>query len=80
MSDWIEVNMPWRSFEDDSLRGNGLNNAGTLIRMADGKEFLIGDINELGGVCDDCMGFDRKSIVAAYKIVWQPEVIDVQGI
>ena len=27
---------------------------GTIIKMKDGRELLVGDVNQLGGVCDDC--------------------------
>ena len=27
---------------------------GTLIIMADGRKLLVGHMNQLGGVCDDC--------------------------
>jgi len=28
---------------------------GTIIKMRDGRKLLVGDINPLGGVCDDCV-------------------------
>lgn len=28
---------------------------GTLIIMVDGRRLLVGSINQMGGVCDDCM-------------------------
>lgn len=41
--------------------------------MEDGSEYLIGHINQLRGVCDDCTEFGKDEIVKAYKIVWEPE-------
>jgi len=33
---------------------------GDRIRLDSGEELLIGDVNELGGVCDDChVGHER---------------------
>jgi len=60
-----------------SFVGMGLNKAGTLIEVESGDEtsqYLIGDINKLQGVCDDCMAFDANAIVKRYKIVWIPEL------
>lgn len=57
-----------------SFCGLGLNNVGVLVELEDEvnlMQYLIGDINQLGGVCDDCMGFRKeKAIVKRYKIVW----------
>ena len=35
---------------------------GTVVRMMDGRELLVGDINTVGGVCDDCVP-DRNTEV-----------------
>jgi hypothetical protein len=55
-----------------SFCGRKLNQPGTLIEVKiDGelKQLLIGDINTLGGVCDDCMDFGRDVIVVRYKVL-----------
>lgn len=57
-----------------SFCGRGLNKPGTLIEVVIGgktETFLIGDVNCLGGVCDDCMMFDRSVIVKRYAVVWE---------
>ena len=70
---WIEINLPfWDWKENDSFSGRGLNIPGVLIRMKDGEEYLIGHINEIRGVCDDCTEFGSDAIVAAYQFVWKP--------
>lgn len=72
---WIEINLPfWDCKENDSFSGRGLNMPGVLIRMKDGAEYLIGHINELRGVCDDCTEFGSDAIVAAYQVVWTPNI------
>ena len=38
--------------------------AGTRIRMASGRVLLVGDINELGGSCDDCRPHEWDEEVA----------------
>jgi hypothetical protein len=81
MSDWIELGIPYGSVwsstfpyeEMDSFAKRELNKPGTLIRMQNGKVYLIGDINEIKGMCDDCTAFESESIVDAYKVVWKPE-------
>jgi len=55
-----------------SFCGQKLNKPGTLLEIKIGKELkqcLIGDINILGGVCDDCMGFGKDAIVVRYKVL-----------
>jgi len=37
-----------------SFRGAGLNVPGTLIQLSNGSVELIGTINQLCEVCDDC--------------------------
>ncbi len=59
-----------------SFSGIGLNKPGTLVEVElDGKlyQFLIGHINNVRGVCDDCVQFDRSTIVKRYKVIWSEE-------
>lgn len=60
-----------------SFSGMGLNKPGTLIEVKIGeelKQYLIGDINPICGVCDDCTEFSsRETIVVRYKVVWSNE-------
>ena len=62
---WIPYGGSWESF-----RKAGLSNPGVLVYIKGGKEFLIGDINELGGCCDDCVSINKDDIVEKYKVVW----------
>ena len=55
------------------FRQDNLAMPGTVIELSTGKQYLIGDINPYGGVCDDCMEFSPSDIVCAYHIVWQKE-------
>lgn len=83
MSDWIECNLPYYSKsyylnnekKNDSFSGLGLNKPGTLIEVqVDGKikQYLIGHINCLTGVCDDCCAFEKdEATVLRYKVVWE---------
>ncbi len=59
-----------------SFSKSKFNVPGVLIEVEkDGKifQYLIGDINISGGVCDDCMAFDREDIVKRCKIVWKDD-------
>ena len=75
---WVELNLPFGNVygpglvELDSFAKRGLNNPGVLVRMQDGSEYLIGDINKIRGVCDDCTEFSEEAIVSAYLVVWTP--------
>lgn len=52
-----------------SFIGNGLNKSGTLIELEDGRQFLIGEINTTGGICDHCLAFNREIIIKRYKVL-----------
>lgn len=58
---WLEVNQPWRTFRSD-LRCK----PGVMVHVTSGRSllsvFLIGDINEVGGFCDDC-GIGEEAMV-----------------
>lgn len=80
---WREIQPAWTEYKEKyiewekannqkSFCGRKLNQPGTLIEILDDKKlkyFMIGDINILGGVCDDCMGFSKDAIVARYKVL-----------
>ena len=73
-NDWIEVNIPfWHTRGGTDFVSLDLNKAGTLIDTEKGI-FLIGHINQVGGICDDCSDFDDDTIVKRYKIVWEEEL------
>lgn len=48
---------------------------GDVLKLRSGQVVLVGDVNILLGVCDDCIDFDRGDIVAVASI-W--EVIDAK--
>lgn len=57
--------------EKVSFCAGKLNKPGTLVLMENGKLYLIGDINCIRGMCDDCTAFEAEDIVVAYKVVWE---------
>jgi hypothetical protein len=73
---WKDIDITWRAF-----CARGLNKPGTFIKVKgrrddgsmnyyDSKPLLIGDINELGGICDDCTEFkERDMIVISYAVI-----------
>lgn len=65
------------NLKKESFSGLGLNKPGTLIEVKVGdevKQYLIGHINPICGVCDDCCEFDsRTAIVLRYKVIWSDE-------
>ena len=85
MSEWISVNIPFGplyardgDFEElDSFTKRKLNKVGTLVQMKGGKKYLIGSINCLRGVCDDCTAFGTKDQVKKYKVfVFEEDIED----
>ena len=81
MAKWKRCGLPYGpSYNTDGSRkktfsSEGLAKPGTIIevdlpigrRKTEVKEFLIGDINPLRGVCDDCVGFDKETVVLRYR-------------
>jgi hypothetical protein len=68
-----------------SFCGARLNKPGTLIERKDGDEIayeVIGHINKNGGVCDDCMGISKDTMILRYKMLWDQlpttKVVDPQ--
>jgi len=76
-NEWIDLNLPFgrvygKDFKDlPSAREKGIISSGTLIEFADtGEKMLVGDVNVLGGLCDDCC-VEKERIVRRYKVVWE---------
>lgn len=70
-NDWLEVNLPWR-VGIVSFRRHPACRSGTYIEMKKGDtgnivKYLIGDINELGGGCDDYLAIRDNDTVLRYK-------------
>ena len=73
---WLEYQENIKRYDDEigkkSFCGKGLNKPGTMIEIKVGndlRQLLIGDVNVLGGVCDDCMMFDNDVIILRYKVL-----------
>ena len=43
---------------------------GMLLELESGDRYLVGDINPLGGGCDDCPLVSRNDIIHRYAVVW----------
>ena len=83
VNEWMKSHPLWVAYQkaikthdeeqgQKSFCGKELNKPGTLIEVLDNnilKQYLIGDINSLGGVCDDCMGFGKDAVVVRYKVL-----------
>ena len=68
-TDWIDLNLPYWSWEGKSFEGLNLNKPGTIIDTKQGI-FLIGHINPLRTICDDDKEFDDHTIIERYKVIW----------
>lgn len=58
----MEYNKTWEEFFSDEL-----NEPGTIIETESGSEYLIGDINTTGGICDCCTGINKNTIIVNYR-------------
>lgn len=59
----------------NSFYGHPARQPGTLIEVETAKglnQYLLGHINPLRGVCDDCTAFPSDAIVKRYCVVWRP--------
>jgi hypothetical protein len=84
--EWIYLGLPYgpdyddKFDEIDSFSKRGLNKPGTLIEVRHHKgsdkappykrQYLIGHINTMRGICDDCTAFDKEDKVLRYKVIW----------
>jgi len=66
-TEWIEFGLPYWRFGHAEL-----NKPGTLVDV-DSKIYLIGHINPLSGICDDCTEFEYDAIVKRYKVIWEED-------
>jgi hypothetical protein len=72
--EWIEVNLPFDGYSGDKLPHLGdILKPGMVVEMADGSQYLLGDINMNRGLCDCCAAFARGDIVKRYKVVYEKE-------
>jgi hypothetical protein len=74
MSDWVEFNGRFSSYDKDApgleqALGND-HLAGLLIELDDGSQELIGSINTNGGVCDCCRQVTPSTVVRRYRRVF----------
>jgi hypothetical protein len=64
MSDWIDG--PPSPGED------GVIPAGILLEFEDGEQSLIGHVNQMNGLCDDCTADNQIHNAVRHKVVWTP--------
>ena len=56
----------WSAWCLDREKEQHAGKVGLVVEMSDGETYLIGDINELRGVCDDCAAFRTNKTVVAW--------------
>lgn len=54
----------------ETFVGKGLARPGTVIELENGKIHVIGSINTVGGVCDDCVDIRDSDIIVRYAVVY----------
>jgi hypothetical protein len=59
---WITFTGTWAAF-----MSSGRAKPGVEVQLEDGRELLIGHVNELGGGCDDCPEITRRDVVVAFR-------------
>jgi len=65
MAEWIKGAPP------TDERGNFP--VGVLLQVRDRGLILVGHINAVSGVCNDCTAEISPEDVESYRVVWQPE-------
>jgi len=75
-SDWATVNQSFSLFKKQRCGEFGDLETGMYLHIKDSDNrdayYLVGDVNKLNGVCDDCRGIDSDSIVVRYKMIELP--------
>lgn len=80
IGEWVEFNGPFSRGEYELEEGEtigfrqqmGDDAVGLLIELEDRAQYLIGEVNTNGGVCECCSAISRTEIVKRYMRVWQP--------
>ena len=73
-SEWVIVGKPFSSFkgpwDGDLETGMYLH-----IKEANNRDsyYLVGDINNSNGICDDCRGIKSHDTVVRYKMIELPK-------
>ncbi|MDQ3748009.1 MAG: hypothetical protein M3367_03175 [Acidobacteriota bacterium] len=63
MQNWLENNFIFKKFEESIEIKSG-----HILRLKTGEIHLVGDVNEILGVCDDCTIFKKDDIEAIAHI------------
>jgi hypothetical protein len=75
-SDWVNVNEPFSVFNARDGIGEYLE-TGMYIhtKNSHGEDsyYLVGDVNNENGVCDDCKGISGCLTVVRYKMIELPK-------
>lgn len=61
---------------DKSFYRTGMAKAGVMVEFESNGEVvqrLIGHVNELGGVCNDCAEISAETTILRYRVVWNGE-------
>ena len=80
---WLEAQPEWQAYKEalqqrnreqedlkqESFTARKLNKPGTLVETADGQVVLIGHMNALGGVCDDCRDITDATVIKRYAVL-----------
>lgn len=53
----------------DPVSFSSIAKPGMLIELESGKQMLIGHINEVGGICEDCMGINKSDVIKRYAVI-----------
>jgi hypothetical protein len=74
--EWVELPTPVEGWDRVRIRavfgqGEHMFPRGALLRMEDGTVELVGDVNVLGGVCDDC---ELSEPIVAYSLSLVPAI------
>jgi hypothetical protein len=81
---WIECGKTWGEMTAFNAKDKPLV-AGVQIEVRSFRHgvfhtetmfLLIGEINEMGGTCDDCSGIGDKDIVVRYRVLVDQKTID----
>lgn len=65
-----KINKLQKEEKQKSFCGKDLNKPGTLIELENGDIHLIGSINTVAGICNDCVEFGRDIIIKRYAIIF----------
>jgi hypothetical protein len=69
--EWITYGKNFRDFKNEKL-----NEPGVQVETESGNTYLLGEVNMMGGCCDDCPDLCSNDIIVRYRRLLSVEELE----